>query len=387
MNWLPIFGGGQFPAALTFIPALIVGFGFGFVLERSGFGRASVLVAQFYGHDMRVFKVMFSAIVTAMVGVAVASGAGVLDLGAVYVPETFLWAHLVGGLVLGAGFIISGYCPGTSIVGFASSKWDALLTVVGVVAGSVLFGEFYPLIKSLYLAQAKGAFTFSDLLGLRFELLAAGVTLFAIAMFVVAEKAEGFFSRRRALPAPDTLTRPAKQLLAGLAVISLGATALLLVPPSTTPVNSQISRTTPIDATTLAKKLVGAPRSITVIDLRADAKCNKHRIPMAYCLKQIASSLENLPANRPLIVYADGQTGDLPRSLARFSGRIFRLEGGFASWTALVLRKPERTISPDAYRERLALHAHFTGAKVQRPAPVLRPTVIRRKQKKGGGCL
>ena len=53
---------------LGLVVAVLIGFGFGFVLERAGFGRANKLAGQFYGTDMTVLKVMFSAIVTAMLG-------------------------------------------------------------------------------------------------------------------------------------------------------------------------------------------------------------------------------------------------------------------------------------------------------------------------------
>ncbi|MCA9523807.1 MAG: YeeE/YedE family protein [Myxococcales bacterium] len=387
MNLLPIFGTGQFPLALEFIPALIIGFGFGFVLERSGFGRASVLVAQFYGHDMRVFKVMFTAIVTAMIGVAIASGAGVVDLKAIYVPETFLFAHLVGGFVLGVGFIVSGYCPGTSIVGFASSKWDGLVTIAGVVVGSVLFGELYPLVKPLYLAQAKGVLTFSDLLGLRFEVLAAAVALFAVALFAIAEKAEGYFSRRRALEAPNTMTPVAKGALGTLIALALASTAFLLVPQDSDAGRRPKVHVTRIDAAALAKRLIERPRGIMLVDLRGPEACKAKRIPLAYCFDQIAAQIENLPSNRPLVVYGHSGTKHLPKQLSRFTGKVYRLDGGYQSWSEHVLRKPDPKLSPADYRLRLAVHSHFTGQTMQRPAPVVRPTVIRRKSKKGGGCL
>ena len=52
----------------------LIGFGFGFTLERAGLGRAQKLAAQFYGTDLTVLKVMFGAIVTAMLGLVVLSG-------------------------------------------------------------------------------------------------------------------------------------------------------------------------------------------------------------------------------------------------------------------------------------------------------------------------
>ena len=114
---------------LGLVLAVLIGFGFGFVLERAGFGRANKLAAQFYGHDMTVFKVMFSAIVTAMLGVMLASAVGLADFKALAdhaTSTTFLVPMIAGGFLLGAGFIVSGYCPGTSFVAMASGKLDGL---------------------------------------------------------------------------------------------------------------------------------------------------------------------------------------------------------------------------------------------------------------------
>lgn len=133
------------------VVAMLIGIGFGFALERSGFGTARTLTGQFYFHDMTVFKVMFSAIITAMLGLVVLGGFGLVNLPSVLqtaASGTFIWPMLVGGLVLGVGFIISGYCPGTSLVASASGKIDGMMTFAGVILGSVLYGELYPLVGS-----------------------------------------------------------------------------------------------------------------------------------------------------------------------------------------------------------------------------------------------
>src|SRR4030065_1502971 len=95
----------------TFLVVGLIGFGFGFVLEMSGFGNSKKLAAQFYFRDLTVLKVMFGAIVTAMVLVFLSSAVGILDFNLVYVPETYLWPGIVGGLIMGVGFIIGGGFP------------------------------------------------------------------------------------------------------------------------------------------------------------------------------------------------------------------------------------------------------------------------------------
>jgi hypothetical protein len=89
--------------------ALLIGVAFGFFLERAGFGSARKLVAQFYLTDLSVFKVMFTAIVTAMVGITVLNRIGFLDVGELPLIGTYLVPMIVGGLLLGAGFVVGGY--------------------------------------------------------------------------------------------------------------------------------------------------------------------------------------------------------------------------------------------------------------------------------------
>ena len=94
--------------------ALGIGVAFGAVLERTGLGSARQLVKQFHGTDLTVFKVMFSALLTAMLGVFWLGVFGVVNWSALYVPPTFQAPQLVGGLIFGAGFALAGLCPGTS---------------------------------------------------------------------------------------------------------------------------------------------------------------------------------------------------------------------------------------------------------------------------------
>ena len=109
-----------FPLALTdllghwnaYIVYALIGFAFGYVLEISGFGDSRKLAAQFYFKEMTVLKVMFGAIITAMVLIFLTSGLGLLDFNLVYVNPTYLWPGIVGGLIMGVGFIVGGFCPG-----------------------------------------------------------------------------------------------------------------------------------------------------------------------------------------------------------------------------------------------------------------------------------
>ncbi len=177
--------------------AVLVGIGFGFVLERAGFGRSDNLTSIFYGRDFRVMRVMFTAIVTAMLGLYTLDLAGVLPLYSIGILDTYLWAQLVGGLVFGAGFIIGGYCPGTSIVALVGGKIDAVLFLVGLTLGSLLFAVGYDALAPLQNAKALGRIVLHEAFGLPSAVVVLGVVLFAVGCFVAVGRIESLVNARR----------------------------------------------------------------------------------------------------------------------------------------------------------------------------------------------
>lgn len=212
--------------ALGFAFAVLSGIGFGFVLERSGFGRAQKLVGQFYGYDMTVLKVMFTAIVTAMLGSVILYGVGVFDLpSAQFNYPTFLWPMILGGLLLGVGFITSGYCPGTSLVATASGKLDGLATVGGVILGGLLYAEVEPKLGAFPNSGKLGTFTLPQLLHLPLPVVAALVVAIAVGAFIGAEKIQQLVTGS----APEQLPVRRKVFVA-LGVLAVVALVTLALP-------------------------------------------------------------------------------------------------------------------------------------------------------------
>lgn len=133
----------------TILSGLLLGLGFGFVLERAGFGNPNKLTAQFRLSDWSVFKVMFTAIVFAAVGLMLLEWLELVDAGNLFVPPAFLGAAALGGALVGAGFAIGGYCPGTSVVGLMSGRVDAAIFLIGLLLGTVAFAWIYPSVEVL----------------------------------------------------------------------------------------------------------------------------------------------------------------------------------------------------------------------------------------------
>ncbi len=176
---------------------VLTGVAFGFALERAGFGNARNLAAQFYLKDMRVLKVMFTAIITAMLLIFWANLFGLLDARALFINPTHLWPGILGGLIFGIGFVVGGYCPGTALVSLATLKIDGMLFVLGLAIGMFLFGESIDAMRVFWdTAGNFGELTLPEVLGLGTEWVVFAVVLMALAMFWGAERVEQYFARK-----------------------------------------------------------------------------------------------------------------------------------------------------------------------------------------------
>ena len=192
----PFYKFGLFGMDVSLIIAFAIGIGFGFMLERGGFGSARILAAQFYLGNMRVVKVMFTAILTAMLGIYYLSVIGFMDLSLIYISNTYIIPQVLGGLILGIGFVIGGYCPGTSMVAFSTGKIDGFVYILGVAAGIFVFGEMFPLIEGFVNSTDMGAQTLPSFFGLSYGLVVFLVVVMAIGMFAAAEWIEKKFESR-----------------------------------------------------------------------------------------------------------------------------------------------------------------------------------------------
>lgn len=193
----PFFKFGLFGDNVSLIVAFFIGIGFGFFLERAGFGSARKLTAQFYLTDLSVFKVMFTAIITAMLGIFYLGWMGFVDLSLVYLTPTFLVPQIVGGLLLGAGFVVGGYCPGTACAALSTGKMDALINLLGIILGIVVFGELFPWVEGFYYATPMGQVTLPQLLNLSYGLVVFLVALMAIGGFAGATWVERRMAARK----------------------------------------------------------------------------------------------------------------------------------------------------------------------------------------------
>ncbi len=173
--------------------AFIIGIGFGFILESSGFSSSRKLAGVFYGYDTVVLKVFFTGAITAASGLLFFSLFGWVDLSMVYVNPTYMHSAILGGVVMGLGFIMGGFCPGTSFCGASIGKIDAMVFIAGLFIGVFVFGEGYPMWEKLFVAGFKGYPKLSTVMGISDGVFTLLMIVAALGMFYVGEWAEKKF--------------------------------------------------------------------------------------------------------------------------------------------------------------------------------------------------
>jgi hypothetical protein len=176
---------GRIGAALVY---LLIGFAFGFILESAGFGDGRRLAAQFYWRDLTVIKVILTAILVAMVLIFWSTALGWLDYDRVWVNPTYLWPGILGGLIMGLGFVLGGFCPGTSLVGASTLKLDAIWFVAGTAIGILGFGETVSLFNDFWHSSYLGRLTLQDWIGVPAGFVILGLVASGIVVFWLAER-------------------------------------------------------------------------------------------------------------------------------------------------------------------------------------------------------
>jgi rhodanese-related sulfurtransferase len=212
----------------TYLIFGLVGFAFGFTLEMSGFGDSRKLAAQFYFTELTVLKVMFTAIVTAMVLLFGAVGLGILDFSQVWVNTTYIWSGVIGGLIMGVGFIVGGFCPTTSLASASTGKIDGMLFMLGGFVGAFLFGETEVYFDNWYNnAGYFGRLTLDQVFGIPVGAVVVLVILMALFMFWGAEQLERIFGKKDLSKEPKIRVAGAVALFAGaLVVFFIGSPSL-----------------------------------------------------------------------------------------------------------------------------------------------------------------
>ncbi|HPG32989.1 MAG: YeeE/YedE family protein [Lentimicrobiaceae bacterium] len=180
------------PEAWNNVIAVLLGMAFGFTLEASGFSSSRKIMGTFFGYDFVVLRVFFTAGITAMSGIIYFDYMGWMDASMLYINPYYVTSAIVGGIVMGGGFALGGFCPGTSFCGVAIGKIDAILFTAGLFIGIFIFSEFYPVLSTMYNSENLGDLKIYEMLGMRKTVFAFLLVLAAVGMFYGA----GFIEKK-----------------------------------------------------------------------------------------------------------------------------------------------------------------------------------------------
>lgn len=351
----------------TYVLFGLIGFAFGFTLEMSGFGNSRKLAAQFYFTDLTVLKVMFTAIVTAMVLTFGTAGLGILNFNQVWVNPTYLPSGILGGLIMGVGFIVGGFCPTTSLAAASTGKVDGVFFVFGGFFGAFLFSETEKYFDNWYTnAGYYGRLTLDQVFHLPVGVVVLLIVLMALFMFWGAEQLERIFGKK-------DLSREPRLRVAGAGALVVLALAVVFI--GTPSLNEKYSKLTftrtetipqlnadPITEThvysadqMLEKRLVQiAPAelfktvynqsiNLVMLDVRPESDFNLYHIRNAVNvpLNRLPSIVPDLltepPANSVFVLISNQESAatEAWKQLSAASvPNVYILEGGINNWIA-----------------------------------------------------
>jgi rhodanese-related sulfurtransferase len=391
----------------------LIGIGFGTALEMSGFGNSTKLAAQFYFKDMTVLKVMFTAIVTAMLLVFLTSGLGWLDYDRVWVPPTYLWPGIIGGLIMGVGFIIGGFCPGTSLVAVATLKVDGLFFFLGVTFGIFIFGETVAEITGFWTSSDFGRWSIPEWLGLSTGVTVLGVVLMAIAMFGGAELSERFFGDEPRRSGAKVLRRLSMGLVCGgLLVLWIGQPTIADKWDRVATEKQLLldNREVQIEPAELLHLLSDNKINLLLIDVRSEASFNLFHLEGSrrYNIEELTGEVDELlrePPSTVIILTSEDEvrsTEAWKLLVAEDVPNVYLLEGGLNHWLEVFGHfghedcPPLETLAGETGEERLQ---HLFRAAVGSAHPSADPDahgedlefeekvkIERKKALGGGGC-
>ncbi len=128
----------------TLLIGLLIGVAFGATLSLAGVASHRMIVNALRLKDLRLLKIILTALAVGMVGVNLLDAAGMAHL---KIKSAYLLGVALGGALFGVGFALAGYCPGTCIVATAERKKDAAFVLLGGLLGATTFGLLYPILK------------------------------------------------------------------------------------------------------------------------------------------------------------------------------------------------------------------------------------------------
>jgi len=407
-----------------------IGMAFGYTLESAGFGDSRKLAGQFYFRELTVLKVMFTAITVAMVLLFGAVGLGVVDFGQIWVNPTYLSSGVVGGLIMGVGFIIGGFCPTTSLASASTGKIDGMLFMAGGFVGAFLFGETEGYFDAWYNHSGYyGRLTLDQAFGVPASTLVLVIIAVALFMFWGGEQLERIIGKKDFSREPKLRKFGAVALFAGAAAVMLigdpsiedryakvsfkrtemiqqGEGAPLAVPHTYSADEMLEKRLAFVSPAEAFKARFNQAVNPVYLDVRSEADYNLYHIanamnvPLGRLSEVIPDLLSEPPANTVFVTISNDETAAIAAWKVLVGSGVqnaYILDGGVNNWIA-AFGKDDKALLPVAAADD-QLKYHFPAALGSRyescsPNPIeqekltFEPKIVLqlKRDKSGGGC-
>jgi uncharacterized membrane protein YedE/YeeE len=127
------------------LPYLVLGTAFGWVLSRSGAADYDYVQRMFLFESFQLYGIIGTAVVLTAPGLWLLKRIGRTALGAPLKvsPKPRHPGNVLGGILFGVGWSITGMCPGPILVNVGEGKVYALAALAGVLVGAGAFGALY----------------------------------------------------------------------------------------------------------------------------------------------------------------------------------------------------------------------------------------------------
>ncbi|NOZ00734.1 MAG: YeeE/YedE family protein [Deltaproteobacteria bacterium] len=335
----------------VYVVSFIIGIGFGAALEMAGFGDSRKLTGQFYLRDMTVLKVMFGAVVMAAVLLGLFSAFGWIDMSLVWINPTYLWPGIVGGLVMGVGFMIGGFCPGTSVVAASTLKVDGIVFLIGVGIGIFVFGLTLPQFEGFWLSSNYGHITLPEVFHVSKGVVLIAVVFVGLFSFMLAELSEAKFGEGMQGHELHILPRrPLSWAAVGLLIVAAGAAALKGEPTgedlwlriAPTAEKAIKDRTVYVHPLEVAEITRNTDLYTVVLDVRDEADFNLFHLRESRRVTQaqlddpgFVKKLSSMPDNTVFFTVSWDETAATEawkKLKARGLANVYIVEGGINNW-------------------------------------------------------
>lgn len=173
----------MFDPAGKLLLGLVTGIVFGVLLQKGRVAKYRVILGQLLLRDWTVVKIMGTAIVVGAVGVfALVQG----NLATFHIKPFHYVGIVLGAVCFGAGMAIFGYCPGTSVAACGEGRRDAMVGVVGMLAGAGAYVLAYPWLDPIVKgAGGLGKVTLPELWGVSPWYIVAGLGLVGVSLIAI----------------------------------------------------------------------------------------------------------------------------------------------------------------------------------------------------------